>query len=457
MRYQTSISFYPKEAKQLTLNVLGRVRKECGKSASIRSIVRRTALLTGVSERAIFKWAAEHEKNGMVGSPQTKLRGGKNIERVKKFDDFDLGVLRRIVHNFYTRNEVPTLKKLKAHFNESEDLPNVSSATVSRMLKKIGFRYRRRSRNAYLIEAPNIIQWRCKYLRQMREFRQQGRPIYYTDETWINAGHFKTLTCDNATVASSSQEECSVLATGFKQPGGKSERLIITHCGNEKGFIDGAELVFLAGKRPWDYQQAMNGPDYEMWFRDTLLPKLPPNSVIVMDNASCHLKTEMVPRMGMRKEDMQQWLTSKGVAWEKDMAKAELLSLLATVKAECDDYRVDQFAAQAGHVVLRLPPYHCQLNPIKLIWSHVKAYIASKNKTFRIADIERLVYEAFAHVTPETWAHCVRHVIDEEAVMRELDHVIDDVMDNFVINLSCDGASDSDNRSVSGDELGCRI
>ncbi|KAJ4441671.1 hypothetical protein ANN_11529, partial [Periplaneta americana] len=32
-----------------------------------------------------------------------------------------------------------------------------------------------------------------------------------------------------------------------------------------------------------------------------------------------------------------------------------------------------------GHVVLRLPPYHCILNPIEMIWSEVKRKVASKN------------------------------------------------------------------------------
>lgn len=32
-------------------------------------------------------------------------------------------------------------------------------------------------------------------------------------------------------------------------------------------------------------------------------------------------------------------------------------------------YAVDKMAKAAGHKVVRLPPYHCELSPIELAWS----------------------------------------------------------------------------------------
>ena len=37
-----------------------------------------------------------------------------------------------------------------------------------------------------------------------------------------------------------------------------------------------------------DYHQKMNAVNFEKWFEDKLLPALPTNSLIVMDNASYH-------------------------------------------------------------------------------------------------------------------------------------------------------------------------
>jgi transposase len=52
-------------------------------------------------------------------------------------------------------------------------------------------------------------------------------------------------------------------------------------------------------------------------------------------------------------------------------------------------------AKKEGHTVIRLPPYHCELNPIELVWSQVKGYVARNNTTFKMEDVRRLVYEAF--------------------------------------------------------------
>jgi len=54
-----------------------------------------------------------------------------------------------------------------------------------------------------------------------------------------------------------------------------------------------------------------------------------------------------------------------------------------------------------GHEVIRLPPYHCQYNPIELIWAQVKGEIANKNNSFRIA--ENLANIAIENVTVDNW------------------------------------------------------
>lgn len=46
--------------------------------------------------------------------------------------------------------------------------------------------YIRKSRNNALIEKHDIC-WRRRYLETIKEYRQLDRPIYYLDETWLNA------------------------------------------------------------------------------------------------------------------------------------------------------------------------------------------------------------------------------------------------------------------------------
>src|SRR5277367_6580138 len=47
-------------------------------------------------------------------------------------------------------------------------------------------------------------------------------------------------------------------------------------------------------------------------------------------------------------------------------------------------YEIDEIAKAAGHKVLRLPPYHCELNPIEMAWAQVKGYIARNNTTYKL-------------------------------------------------------------------------
>lgn len=71
---------------------------------------------------------------------------------------------------------------------------------------------------------------------KIRNFRQQGTPIFYLDETWVNAGHTRQAFAEG-------------LSTGLLDPSGKGKRLIIiTHIGNENAFVAGDLLMFESQK-----------------------------------------------------------------------------------------------------------------------------------------------------------------------------------------------------------------
>ena len=74
------------------------------------------------------------------------------------------------------------------------------------------------------------------------------------------------------------------------------------------------------------FQTNVNTEIFSSWVTEDLIPKLPTNSVIVMDNASFH----------------------KGVAMKKAIE-------------------------DAGHTLLYLPPYSPDFNPIEKKWAQAKA------------------------------------------------------------------------------------
>ena len=81
-----------------------------------------------------------------------------------------------------------------------------------------------------------------------------------------------------------------------------------------------------------------------------------------------------MPTMSSTKQQMKDWLTSKAIEFPDYALKRELLQLIV---ANCPTlkYAVDEMAKASGHEVVRLPPYHCELNPIELAWSQVKRHI----------------------------------------------------------------------------------
>lgn len=90
----------------------------------------------------------------------------------------------------------------------------------------------------------------------------------------------------------------------------------------------------------------------------------------------------------------------------------------------------------------RLPPYHCELNPIELIWSNVKGFIARRNTQFKLANLQSLLLEAIDSISPHLWQQCIKHIIEKvEDNMWKIDGIMDAVAEPFIINFN---NSDSD-------------
>ncbi|KAH9629124.1 hypothetical protein HF086_008573 [Spodoptera exigua] len=133
-----------------------------------------------------------------------------------------------------------------------------------------------------------------------------------------------------------------------------------------------------------------------------MLPRLEPNALVVMDNASYHSRRqEKIPVTSWKKQDIQEWLTSKQISYETNETKVQLLEKVKDVKTQYKSYVVDEMAKAVGVEVLRLLPYHCELNPIELVWANVKGYVARKNTSFKMADVKKLLQEALGNISAE--------------------------------------------------------
>ena len=62
----------------------------------------------------------------------------------------------------------------------------------------------------------------------------------------------------------------------------------------------------------------------------------------------------------------------KGIKFCSDSLRNELWMLAKGSQAGYANYVCDSLAEEAGHSVLRLPPYHFELNPIEVVWAQGK-------------------------------------------------------------------------------------
>ena len=169
-----------------------------------------------------------------------------------KLDSFDLSVIRRIIHSFYSRNESPTLTKFLKKLKEEINFP-YGRTHLFRLLKTLGFKYKKRGRESILNERSDLIMWRESFLRRIREVREKEpqREIVYTDETRLNRGHrvkkewvdLKALENPRRSIKEYGTVGCT------KDNVGKGKGIIIVDCITENGPVPGALWIFSAGSK----------------------------------------------------------------------------------------------------------------------------------------------------------------------------------------------------------------
>jgi transposase len=106
----------------------------------------------------------------------------------------------------------------------------------------------------------------------------------------------------------------------------------------------------------------MDGPLFEAWIEQALLPALARGTTVVMDNLACHKRV-----------------------------------------------RVRELIEAAGCRLLYLPPYSPDINPIELTFSKLKTLLRSAGKR-TVADLYRFLGEAIDEFTPASCRATIAHV-----------------------------------------------
>ncbi|XP_022824365.1 uncharacterized protein LOC111354941 [Spodoptera litura] len=434
-----------RQAREMAKHVLSMCEEEKRSNHftfTVNQALDRAVYYTGLSKSVLSKIKKEPtDQQGHLKSPSKK---GKKYPRVKDLnvDDFDRQVIHRCIEEFYlTKKVVPTCKKLLLALREKIDFPwGVTS--LRKLLKQMGYKWQKcHSKRRILIERPNIIYARSIYLRKIRQFRQNDRQIFFLDETWIdNNLTYKKCWRD---------DKINAILTDTSS----SNRLILVHAGSRSGFLDGAKLLFKAGTVTGDYHGQMNNVNFEKWANEMLLPNLPSNSVVVMDNAPYHsVQENKVPTKSSTKQVMLDWLTKNKVQASFSMRKVELYDLIQQNRTPEKTFKMDELIKGHGHDVLRLPPYMCDLNPIELAWAKVKRLVREHNITsdFSLVRLKEVTENAITQVTTADWCGYDKHVLALEEHYWKKDGLMEDVVDSFIIEVR-EESDDSTSNSSSTD------
>lgn len=370
----------------------------------------------GIGLATVNRVMAAYRKDPESIQAPTKIKGRPNYSIDASHEE----AVRAYVRQANLEGVHITLEMIRDFLHERSGDESFHIRTLGRTLDRWGFEFGKGTRTQHLKEKDHVIAARQQYLRKMRGNRTTDgkqltlRPEVYLDESYVNKNH------SNDFIWYYGED-----GPWVQKPTGKGERLIIMNAITRDGWVPNAKVVFKSTKKTGDYHGQMNAELFQKWFSEKLLPNIPKNSLIVMDNASYHntLTPSSAPTSACSKARIRTWLASNKVACSEDCLKVELVEVLKKI-APTPTYVVDEMARDAGHEVVRTPPYHPELQPIEVCWGVVKNEVA-RHCDFTMQNLLDQLEMAFEKVTAKICQGIIKKVRETEDKFWQEDALMD--------------------------------
>ena len=361
--------------------------------------VKRTADALGIGVATVKRVMADYNRDPKLLDEPAKVRGRPDHAVRATHQE----AIRAYIRSANNQGKYITLSTIEDFLKERSEGEAFHIATLARTLNRWGFEFGKGTRSQHLKEKDHVIAARQRYLRKKRDNRTSNgdsiRPEVYLDESYVNKNH------SNDFIWYSGED-----GPWVQKPTGKGERLIIINAITKSGWVPNAKLVFKSTKKTGDYHGQMNWDLFKKWFVEMLLENIPPNCLVIMDNASYHntLSEHSPPTSLCSKKRIMEWLEQNRIYCRPDCLKPELVEILKKL-APAPSYAIDEIARSHGHEVIRTPPYHPELQPIETCWGVVKNHIA-RNSDFTMKNLIQQLEAGFDKVTGKTCAEIIEKV-----------------------------------------------
>lgn len=410
------------EEKKLLVSVkqyFDRNRSEFGSSEPAAEM---TADALGVGLATVNRVMASYRKDPDSINAPAQMRGRPGYS----VDTSHQEAIRAYIRKANLEGYHVTLESIRSLLQEKSPDESFHVSTLARTLDRWGFEFGQGTRTQHLKEKDYIVVARQHYLRKMRHNRILGkgliRPEVYLDESYVNKNH------SNDFVWYSNED-----GPWIQKPTGKGERLIIMNAITRDGWVPEAKVVFKSTRKTGDYHGQMNWDLFQKWFVEQLLPNIPSQSIIVMDNAPYHnvLADHSAPTPACSKEKIRTWLESNKIPCKDDCLKVELVEILKKISPE-PTYAIDVIASKQRHEVIRTPPYHPELQPIEICWGVVKNEVA-RNCDFSMDHLKLQLENSFEKVTAKTCQKIIKKVRSIEDAFWKEDAILDNEQKNHLL------------------------
>jgi len=297
----------------------------------------------------------------------------------------------------------------------------------------------------------------------------------YLDESYIHGSHQMKQGWHPTTGPHKNNETRGEADTG--------KRLIIIHAMSQDGMLDVEDAVgsnFLHEQTPTaqfvfeaasfddsDYHNSIDGEAFTLWMKNRLIPTfqhLYPRKkmIIVMDNASYHKPRgyDWITPYKMNKVQCSSFFEAQGVTsitvqrdgavltfhhhtfnlHARNKAAPTLKEMQQAVRSHLhinphiNKTEVDKLLHPLGYSIVWTPPFVPEVQPIELIWAHVKSVVASRYTLNRTVDQTRQqTDDAFDTITAtmiqKRIAHCHTWIdafmqTDEAGALRQYDSLM---------------------------------